>query len=832
MARRASRPAPFAPSNAIDAMTGQAVDFPGPQTLGTPRGDFDGTIRIKRKRKSWKPGNAEERAKIANRVVAFHSQDISDRSIEAEMRLQRYAKYRMLTSGKSFPWANSSDIGLPDLATHVHRTEDTLVNAVNSQTPPVLPKALDEVDREKQETVSRVLMHQTFTDQNGTRRIAELAHNFAGPDGCGTLYIPWVTETRKVVDRQIIEPVPPSGIPADWFAVRVAKEYPDAEIAPRAGGWDYDVTPRSGDPIKVSFFTTENGEVEMIAEHEAEVFDGPCWIVKPWEDVLKPAHASNLQAPSPSNPGGASHVILIDRNVTLDEIARLQRSGFYDLMDDKALDALRGTGKTTSEEQIAEQKQEAAGRAAEPTAPPAGAESHKTVTRLTCFDVMDIDDDGIDEDVVLTVILETKTLVRARILTEMYPVDPPERPLFSEDFLPDGLSLVELLESTHDAIKMQLDMTIDVGALTGIPFFGYRATGAMKPETLRIEPGAGIPLQDPQRDLFFPTMPNNQLAAGINLITLLNGMQERISMQGELQFGRVPTGKASALRTLGGMQSVMMQGEARPARILGRFFGLLGAAFRFQHEMNRRMLKPGKVVMYVGPQEPGKQVYQTIASRKDLGGRYQFEFVANPFNTSLQALQQQLGMLMQAYLTPLMFQLGVVRPDGAYRLARDFGKAHGQDPDQYLSPPTPDALLPAMSAEDILLIIIRGGTPPPIRPIEPGGWQEHLQKLLEFMQGDNAGFLTPEMGAPQGAIEVLQKYIIEARTKMLEQAAMQRVLAAAAGQGQPGGGTGGPEGAPQSAADAQAQPMISGPGEMMDETMPGAGGGANTGMMQ
>lgn len=821
-----------------------------------PKGEFDGNVRIRRARRSWAPADATKRQAIAERVVGFYRQDMEDRASESDLRLQRYAKYRMFTGGKDFPWPNSSDIGLPDLMTQVQRTEDTLVNAVMSGMPPVSAKAQNPADRQRQETVDRVLMHQLFHDQRGSRIIAELAHNFAGPDGTGTVFMPWVKETRRVVDREIIEGAaapPASGIPADFWRVRVEQQYPSGEgnkIAPSPSGWDYRVTTAKGDELDVRFYSraepADDGAIvyEQITEREAETFDGPCWIVKPWEDVLKPARARNLQAPSPSNPGGAAHVILVDRNVTVDEVARLQRRGIYDLMKAEDVEALRGVGRPPDEEGHADQKAAIAGKSTSETDPPPSAESHKTVTRLTCFDTFDIDGDGIDEDVIFTVLMEpSPRLVKAAILTEMYPVDPPRRPVFSEDFLPEGVSLVELLESTHDAIKQQLDMTVDVGALTGVPWGVYRATGGLKPEVMRIEPGALVPVQDVQRDVAFPQMPNSQIGVGINLIGVLSQMQERTSMQGEMQFGRVPQGKASALRTSSGMQSIMMQGEARPERILGRFFTLLCDLHGFQHDLNRRLLKPGKVVMMVGPPKPNSEMYMTVASRADLGGRYQFDFQANVFNTSRQALQQSLGALMGVYLTPLALQLGIMRPDGAYRLMRDFGNAYGQDPDQYLAPPTPDAMLPSLSWQEALHVIMNGGTPMG-RPVEPGGWQEHLQGLLEFMQTDQMGFLLPTLkvqdeatgqavevptGAAAGAVDKLKMYVIYVQRRMVEEATRQRIIAAAGQQGQGGGGQGGPAGAPQSANDAQAQPMVSGGAELLDESLPGAGGGANQG---
>lgn len=796
------------------------------------RGDFDGSVRIRRRRRLAAVSAAEKRAEIVERVLGFYQQDVAARTTEAEMRLQRYAKYRMWTEGKEWPWPNSADTKLPDLMTHVQRTEDTLVNAVMSGMPPVAARAVDPKDRAREATVDRVITHQLMIDQPGSQIIGDLAHNFVA-EGVGTLYLPWVKETAKTTDKQIIEPPGPGSIPGEWFRVRVEGAYPKAKmITPSADGWDYRIETEDGRKVEVSFYTADDGSVEMLTSREADTFDGPCWIVKAWEDVLKPVRSRNLQRPGPSNPTGAAHVILVDRDVTIDEIDRLRRSGFYDLLGADDVERMEGTSKAPDEEGLQDQKDALKGHAPEAASTPPGAEAHKTLTRLVCFDVFDVDGDGIAEDVIWWVIVETKQLARVRLLTEMYPMDPPLRPLFSQDFLPDGMSLIEMLEGTHDAVKQQLDMTIDVGALTGIPFFGYRATGGMKPETLTIEPGIGIPLQDPQRDIAFPQMPTSQISTGINLITLLNQMQERTSMQGELQFGRVPQGKASALRTLGGMQSVMSQGEARPERILGRFFTLLCSAFRFVHEMNRRFLPPGKVVRVVGFQPEGERVYETIGDRNALGGAYTFEFKANAFNTSRQALQMGLGAVMPIHMSPLAFQLGITTPETAYRLIRDFDNAHGLDPDSYTNPPTAEAMKPRILAEEAITAIMQGQAPYGV-PLEPGGWAEHLEKLLAFTQTEQFGFLDPAMGlvGPE-ALERFKGWVAEVRQRMLADARRQAVLQAAAEVSGQGGGQGGPPGTPQSAADAQANPQISGGAEMLDESMPSAGGGANPGMMQ
>jgi hypothetical protein len=57
------------------------------------------------------------------------------------------------------------------------------------------------------------------------------------------------------------------------------------------------------------------------------------------QDVGHPIRCENLQIPGPSNPMGAAHVWLRDFP-TIDEIQRLRKSGYYDLITDDDADKL------------------------------------------------------------------------------------------------------------------------------------------------------------------------------------------------------------------------------------------------------------------------------------------------------------------------------------------------------------------------------------------------------------------------------------------------------------------------------------------------------------
>src|SRR3989304_3601407 len=115
------------------------------------------------------------------------------------------------------------------------------------------------------------------------------------------------------------------------------------------------------------------------------------------------------------------------------------------------------------------------------------------LARLQCFDMYDGDGDGIAEDMIFWIIEETQTLLKARRLSDIYPAQPPRRPLSGGSFLPvkgryDGVSLLEIMEKIHDTMKVLIDQSINSNDLAiASPGF-YRPSGGMNPEVLRIEP--------------------------------------------------------------------------------------------------------------------------------------------------------------------------------------------------------------------------------------------------------------------------------------------------------------------------------------------------------
>jgi hypothetical protein len=410
--------------------------------------------------------------------------------------------------------------------------------------------------------------------------------------------------------------------------------------------------------------------------------------------------------------------------------------------------------------------------------------------------------------------------MKARYLTEMYPAIPPRRPFAEATFLPVkdqfyGISLPELQESIHDLMKVIMDQMIDAGTLANIPFGFYRAASGLRPETLSIEPGAFFPVADPTRDVHVQSMGNNNQSWSLNMITLLTQFNERQTVIGELQLGRVPNGKASALRTASATQTILQQGDARPERILRRFFRGLAEAYQQTHELNQAFLPPKKQFRITGQIDPNANPYAVINDPEQIRGRFQFDFAANVLNTNRAMRGQALQGLAGTLINGLTMQSGIVGPDTIYAILKELVKTNGEDPDKLkLHAPSLAAGQSTITFEQAIGMLAEGQMPQGT-PAE--GPVIHAQMLQQF-QMDQMYFVV--------FTEKTQPLYLQYLRKVQQQAMQQQMMAeqANAFAGTPTGGSGGGgESGPMPSMGGN--PMMTG-GELMDETMPSGGGGA------
>lgn len=737
---------------------------------------------------------------IAKRVRKFVQSGYDDRKEDNELRKQREAKMRMWTEGRTWPWDDASDAAIPDMLSNQLAVEDGLTNAVLATRPSVVCKAVNDQDRKHESDNDHLLDYQLFVEQDGEGVVGQLAQAFP-KDGRFTAMVSYVREDRETTDIHLYDERPPNRLVLEYHGDLIDQRFPQKETSRPverfggpADGWDWEVVDRKGNRYQVSFYTEktmrrgqELVQTKMKVTHHVNVFDGPKVRVIPYHRVLFPKSASNLQMPGPSNPNGAAHVVIVDFP-TLDELIRDTRSGFYDLVTLKQINALKSyrpdsrKGDETGHEEMLDDMAGLSDSAqdSEPT--------HRKFTRYTCFDLYDLNGDGVNEDVVWWTLREKDLVLKAAPLGELFPSRKPMRPLAEAVYLPVedkaiGISLLEIVEGLHDTKKELFDLMIDSGTLATMPYGFYKPTSTLTPVTLRPGPGDLIPTSNPKDDLFFPNLGNANQVFALNGMTVLERWEQDLTLQGDLQRGRIPAGRSAALRTSGGIAQVLAQGEARPERILRRFFKGITSIYRLMHEANRHFLRDNKRIRIVGRVPEGESPYALIKRAQDLDIDVDFEFQASILSASKVARQEALEALLQVYVQPLTIQAGIIDAAGIRRLLIDWSETRAIDGEQYLVQAPPDFSLPRITWREAVADLIATNRLPEAVPAEDP--VEHLQGLAGFAQSEEFKLLLPNH------VELFRQWWQRA----MEYAQRQQLTAAAGQPGliAPGGGQRGGE---------------------------------------
>lgn len=771
---------------------------------------------------------------VVTKLVALYEINIQDRAEWSEMRIQRTAKYRGWRETKTYPWENASNAHLPIISTDVQRTEDTLHNAVLATRPVMVAKAANKELEGKTDTIDKLIDHQIFVENNGETKIGNLISAFA-QDGQFISFNPYIKEKQKFTQTNVLE-FPPGGVSWDgWIHARLTEIYKQSTILPgKRAPWEWEIRTTNeltGEAMtkKVQVYQdSDEAEVQLVCHSEQTIFDGPAFIPKELEDIVVPSRCENLQPQTMANPTGAPHVFMVEYP-SRDEVLKLIRNGFYDEVTAEQKDELenyetrKGDPLDPQAKKILEDDLVGLKSNTTPEAQP------EPMTRLMFFGRADLDGDGLEEEVVYWMLKEPKILLRARYLSEVFPTIPLRRPFAMAKYIPVNgqfyaIGLIELMESGYDIIKKTFDQMIDNGDLTNTPWGFYRPMSGIRPEVMRMGPGDLYPTSNPKDDVYYPQLPQGMAAFGSNIIGLVSQVLDQATLVGQLQLGGVPHGKSAALRTTSNMQALLQQGDARPERVLRRFFTGLAEIWAQFHELNQVFLPKNKKFRISSAVSKEKDPYIEIHDRSQIQGRVGFEFGASILNTnkalSTAALQDMLGML----INPLLFQMGIVTANNVFNLLQDSIKAKGQDATKYITAPTNDPFATGekITAEDAIMTIMSGYFPfgSPLEPIE-----EHLGKIQEFVK--DAGKIDTLTTAQ---VEMLAQYVAQVIQKMQQQQQQQQLMAnAAAMQQQVGGQQGGKPGPPGQGAPPNmgpgGNPQVQGGEQLPGPGNPGPSGG-------
>ena len=256
------------------------------------------------------------------------------------------------------------------------------------------------------------------------------------------------------------------------------------------------------------------------------------------------------------------------------------------------------------------------------------------------------------------------------------------------------------------------------------------------------------------------------------MIGLVQQLAERVIQVGSLQFGQVPQGKASALRTVGTTMAILQQGAALPEQILRRFFHWLQQVYGQFHMLNTKFLPAKKRYLVAGKDPAMDEAYAEVGPQ-ELQGPVSFEFGATLLNTNKGIVSQALDDIGMALFSPLGFQMGTANADTWYQWCKDKVNAGQLDPQRYVARPPQIAQGPKISVNDAITQLVEGKFPS-MNFLE--GPVEAHATLLEWTQSDDFGRIHPEQVHQIGMI----KEYLQAVYMMAQQFLMQQQMAQAA----------------------------------------------------
>ncbi len=802
----------------MDAGVGQPPELSAPEPDSTARA-VDEVPR--KRRRSLKV----DKDAVTARVLESVSRARDERADWMDERLIRYAKLRGWRQHQTYPWEGAHNEHVPLIMSNSLRIQAGLFNAVMGNKPIMQGRALRRDKMDAADKAASLIEFQFMHEANGEQVIAQAVDQFCN-DGTIFSYQPWVKDSRKMIDVRVL-PGPPEDMDLSLYLVNTLPTIIDGLERLRdetldgyhwTGSWmDADGQARD---VDIEVWDREDGKLDVEMRWDATTFDGPACIVHQLEDVIIPLRSLNPQPVTPQNPYGAPWIARRLR-VNLDTIKRRMDTGTYDFLTEDDWEAIVGFADGRNAPDLAQQedalKQEKEAQAGLTSDWSALPEDKQWVDLVEWYGAYPIKDGSAEyECEVVFHVLDVPggILCRARYLSEVCPGSPQWRPFGYECLIPVpdciyGISVPEILEGLHDLLHELFNANLDRGDVANLPVVLYRASSGVKPEQMTARPGDWIPVDNPKDDAVPMQYPHSDQSWSFNMIGLVQQLAERLIQVGALQFGQVPQGKASALRTVGTTMAILQQGAALPEQILRRFFHWLQQVYAQFHMLNTRFLPARKRILIAGKEYDIDAAYEEVRPQ-DIQAPINFEFGATLLNTNKGIMSQSLSEIGQALFNPLSFQMGIVGPEQFYQWAKDKVNATQLDPQRYLKKPQGMPDTPPMSANDAITMLVEGKMPPGVNFVE--GPVAAFETFAKWYQSDEFGRVaTPNLGLVREYLQQVQAAAMQEQQRQMAMQAAEQFQGIMGNKGQ-GAGTSMGGMSPDMQTEAPTQEEIAGAG--------------------
>jgi len=310
-----------------------------------------------------------------------------------------------------------------------------------------------------------------------------------------------------------------------------------------------------------------------------------------------------------------------------------------------------------------------------------------------CFCTYDIDDDGIDEEIVVTR-SESGAILKVTWLDRISRLG--LRPLFKFDCFSKprqaySRGIPEFMYPLNEEMDEQHNMRMNALALQTCPFGTYRSSSSLKNQPIRIAPGKFIPVDDVNDLKAFNFQVNAHVLAGEE--DRLWNYAERMASVSSLTQGIVPQ-TVGPTRSTSGVIALLQQMDkefkvtidqcASQWKKLEKML-MDDLDYRIDSQVKMRVLG-ASIEDFVNPSDQNAMSVVNEALRINAAFDMKID-VASVVNSDEIKRNEASIILDKISLPSVAHQFGVLTPKALYRAWAEYLRAFGKEVDQYLDKP-------------------------------------------------------------------------------------------------------------------------------------------------
>ena len=434
-------------------------------------------------------------------------------------------------------------------------------------------------------------------------------------------------------------------------------------------------------------------------------------------------------------PPDCPHLIIMSEE-TLSEVRSKQKDGTYDLLNDEKMKKI--ARHVLDEKGLQPDGSTSEGKSAIEDIEGTCSQLYpaEIVKVYKCFYSKDIDDDGIDEEILVTVFPDVQVVGRARFLEEEF--RHARRPVrhIVYDIRPYtilGKGIPEKLKSIQELYDDIWNQILNYGAVITLPFFFYLAGGNMDAQVYKLRPGEGYPLGSLD-DIRWPQFANN-LPIDFAMLQQVRSDYERYGKINDPMMGRPGAARQTATATL----KLLGEGMEGQSINFQRFRRGWGQVFEDFHQLYRAYM-PDYMKFRVWDQMAdagqGDWDFRNI-SRRDMIEHPDIDFDISIESTSTLFQREMWMQLFQFTVNPVTIQAGICTPVEIGNLLDRVYDSYGiKDKANFIA--RPQAMAPPMDPMDENRMMASG------QYVDPNPQENFQMHMASHMQFEINGQVAPE----------------------------------------------------------------------------------------